>query len=221
MKGKLTLGFKECVSPRPIPMASVITAIALWLALNTLVAPARAQDATLDVKFRDIFLPASISLIANSLQKSVAFDREVPMKRLITFEALNVLKSEALARLLRQERLYAIELGSVLIVAPDLEETRANYTPQRITACRIGGDEDRRHDIVVPPARLQQALENLAKTMKRDATVDAAIMQDSREFGYELRNVTTAEALQVVCLIAHVAVRDEGSVIVFTTNAAH
>jgi len=201
-------------------MTSVITAIALWLALNTLVAPARAQDATLDVKFRDIFLPASISLIANSLQKSVAFDREVPMKRLITFEALNVLKSEALARLLRQERLYAIELGSVLIVAPDLDETRANYTPQRIAACRIGGDEDRRHDIVVPPARLQQAIENLAKTMKRDATVDAAIMQDSREFSYELRNVTTAEALQVVCLAAHVAVRDEGSVLAFTTNAA-
>jgi len=198
----------------------MITAIALWLALNTIVAPVRAQDTPTDVRFHNLSLHASISLIANSLHKSVAFDREVPMKRLITFEALNVLKSEALARLLRQERLYAIELGSVLIVAPDLEETRANYTPQRITACRIGGDEDRRHDIVVPPSPLQHVLETLATTMKRDATVDAAIMQDSREYGYELRNVTTAEALQVVCLAAHVAVRDEGSALAFTRNAA-
>jgi len=221
MKAKRTLGFKRCVNVRPLRQASpVITAIALSLALNTLVAPVRAQDKPLDVKFRDMFLRASISVIAKSLQKSVAFDREVPTKELISFEALNVLKSEALARLLQQERLYAIELGSVLIVAPDLEEARVNYTPQRIAACRIGGDEDRRHEFVVPPSPLQRALETLAKMMKRDATVDAAIMQDSREYGFELRNVTTAEALQVLCLVAHVAVRDEGSVLAFTTNAA-
>jgi len=198
----------------------MITAIALWLALNTIVAPVRAQDTPTDVRFHNLSLHASISLIANSLQKSVAFDREIPTQRMITFEAFNVLKTEALARLLRRERLYAIELGSALIVAPDLDETRANYTPQRIAACRIGGDEGRRHDIVVPPSPLQHVLETLTKTMQRDATVDVAIMQDSREYGYELHNVTTAEALQVVCLIAHVAVRDEGSVLAFTTNAA-
>lgn len=220
MKGKRALGFQRSVNPRPVRMARMITAIALWLALNTIVAPVRAQDTPTDVRFHNLSLHASISLIANSLQKSVAFDREIPTQRMITFEELNVMKTEALARLLRRERLYAIELGSVLIVAPDLDGTRANYTPQRIAACRIGGDEDRRHDIVVPSSPLQHVLETLAKTMKRDATVDAAIMQDSREYGYELRNVTTAEALKVLCLVAHVAVRDEGSVLVFTTNSA-
>src|SRR5262244_2428618 len=99
-------------------------------------------------------------------------------------------------------------------------ESAAMRIADTTSSCRIGGDEDRRHDIVVPPSPLQHVLETLAKTMKRDATVDAAIMQDSREYGYELRNVTTAEALKVLCLVAHVAVRDEGSVLVFTTNSA-
>lgn len=217
MKSNWTLGFKR--SGNPHPSTSVITAIALWLVLIVLGAQAQVQDTPTDVTFVNTSLRASISLIANSLQKSAAFDREIPTQRMITFEALNVLKTEALARLLRRERLYAIELGSVLIVAPDSDETRANYTPQRVAECRISGDEVRQHDIVVPPSPLQHVLETLAKRMKRDATVDAAIMQDSREYGYELRNVTTAEALLVVCLVAHVAVRDEGNVLAFTMNA--
>lgn len=197
-------------------MACVITAIALLLALTVRVAQAQAQDAPTDVTFHNTSLRSTISLIANSLRKSVVFDKEVSTQRTITFERRNVLKSEALAALLQQERLYTIELGSVLIVAPDSDESSANYTPQRIAASRIGGDEDRRHDIVTPPTRLQQVLEILAKAMNREATVDALIMQESREYSFELRSVTSAEALQVVCLVAHLAVRDEGSVLAFT-----
>ena len=151
----------------------------------------------------------------------MAFDKEVPTQRLITFESHNVLKAEALVRLLRQERLYAIEVGSVLIVAPDSDEARANYTPQRIAECRIDSNENRRRDVVVPAAQLKHMLENLAKGMKRDATVDAAIAQESLATGFELRDVTPAETLQVLCLVAHVAIRDDGSVLVFTANAAH
>ena len=220
MKSNWTLGFKRFGNPRGLRMKRVITAIALWLALTALVAPAPAQDKRSDVIFRDLYLDSAIAMLANSLQKSVAFDREIPTQRKITFEALNVLTSEALAQLLRRERLYLIELGSVLIVAPDSEESRANYTPQRIAVCRIDGDEDPRRDIVLPPAPLQHGLETLAKAMKREATVDAAIAQESRAYGFKLRNVTTAEAMQALCLVAHVAVREEGRVLAFTANAA-
>ena len=220
MRNNWTVGFKRSGYPRPLHITRVVTAIVLWLALTAVVEPARPQDAPTDVTFHNTSLRALISLIANSLQKSVAFDREIPAQRLITFEVLNVLKSEALARLLRQERLYAIELGSVLIVLPDSDEARANYKPERIAASRIGGDDDRRHDIVVPTARLQQAIETLAKAMKREVTIDSAIAQESRGYGLELRNVTSAEALQVLCLVAHLAVREEGSVLAFTANAA-
>ena len=65
MKSKRTLGFKRSVNPRLTRMPAHVTAITLCLALNTLVAPARAQDAPTDVIFRDTFLRATISMLAN------------------------------------------------------------------------------------------------------------------------------------------------------------
>jgi hypothetical protein len=208
-------------SPRPRRITRLIVATLLSVSTISLVESAAVQDPLTDIVFRNTAVRSAIAALGESLGKSVAFDRAVPEQRTISFEVRGVLKSDALAQLLQRERLFAIEIGSVLIVAPDSEQAHANYTPQRIEACRIGGHDETRGDIVLPRAPLEKGLTILAQANGRAARVDAAISRDPRAYDLELRAVTTAEALQVFCLVTHVHVRDDGDVLDFSFDTRH
>ena len=201
---------------RPRSRTSLHVVVLLSVSTIVLAAPARAQEPRFDVVFRNMPLRDVIIQLASSPPKSVAFDRAVRERRSISFEARAVSKSDALAEVLRCEHLYAVELGSVLIVAPDTAEARANYTPQRIEECRIDGNNERRGDVVLPKAPLEAGLRALARENGREARFVLAIVRDPREYDLALREVTPEEALQVFCLVTHVGIVDDGEVLIFT-----
>ena len=117
-----------------------LPSVLLLLVSTILIAtPAPAQDPVVDVQFHNSDVRIAIASLAEKLEKTVAFDRDVSEKRSISFQARSVTKADALTQLLQQEKLYTIELGPVIIIAPDTDAARANYTPERIEACRIDG----------------------------------------------------------------------------------
>src|SRR6266850_3653331 len=98
---------------RPGHMTRLIVVSLLAASTIPLVASTAAQDSPSDVVFHNLSIRSSIAALGASLGKAVAFDMAFPEQRIISFEARNVLKSDALAQLLQRERLFAIEVGSV------------------------------------------------------------------------------------------------------------
>ena len=110
------------------PLALVISALVL-----APLATAAVRDDRTDVTFEHVSARVAIEQLARSLDKSVVFDIDFHDEP-IDFGASGVAHAQALEQLLEQEGLFSVEVGGVLIVAPDAAYERNNYSPERIAA---------------------------------------------------------------------------------------
>ncbi len=188
------------------------------LVVLLLAATAAAQEPVkTDVSFHNMPTRSVIGDMARAMGKSVAFDVEVPNKRVI-FDVQDVTVGEALARFLEREHLFSVEVAGVLVVAPDREPLRdRRYSPAHVASLLVSGGDSKRTGFGFSNAPLSRSLGYLAKSIGRKSSFDETLTND-RRCSLRLINVTHAEALQIAMLINHVTFREEGDTIVFKAD---
>jgi hypothetical protein len=179
---------------------------------------AKAQEPKTDVMFRRTPIWVVIEELAASMHKSAAYDIGFDRRRLIDFEVSGVTRAQALAQLVNRERLLVVDVAGVLIVAPDTSATRYNYSAARVAACRITSEETHGNDVVYYHTTLSKILRTLSQSLSLEVDLDASITEDKRPYDLTLRNVTRADAIQVVSLAGHLEVREEGARLIFSTD---
>jgi hypothetical protein len=178
-----------------------------------------AQDGTVDVTFHQVPIRSAVEQLAASIGKSVAFDYKVP-ERNVDFDAKGVTRAKALWQLLETNDLYSVEFAGALIVAPDTLEARHNYSPRRIADCTLPGDGGVLSDVVFHVTPVQEILKALAESTGHSAVFEFGPETAQRRYSVELRNITRAGAIGVLCLAHHLSVRANGGELVFAAPMA-
>jgi hypothetical protein len=181
-------------------------------------AQVQAQDKPIDVVYSHIPARSAIEQLGKFLGKNVVFDFNFPPfpNAPIDFTARDVPRSQALEKLVQDQGFFSVEVAGVTIVARDSADVRDNYNAARVAACAIAGQKASRTDVVYHSIELKLMLEQLAKVAGRTAGFDSAPARVHLRTNVEMRNVTYEEALQIICLIGHFSVTDDGKHLEFS-----
>ena len=197
-------------SQRRFCLAVTAFAAILWNAPCSL-----GQDRTSDVTFHQVAARSAIEQLAQELGKSVVFDLRFS-ERDIDFDAQGVTKGEALYQLLEANKLYSVEVGEVLIVAPDTMDSRRNYSARRIDACRIQSDGNTMTDVIFHNTPVQQIFTLLTKSIGKEAVLELSSDTARRPYTFEIRDTTIPRSIGVLCLVLHLSVQADGEKLVFS-----
>jgi len=177
-------------------------------------AQVREKDEAIEVVYRQTQVRAVVEHLGKHLGKSVVFDINVANSP-IDFTA-TLPRSQVFEKLLQDNHLFSVEVGGVTIVARDSADMRGNYSAARVAACAVKGPESARTNVVFRGMGVEGMIKILAESLGRTAELELVRGTMLRQWDFEMRDVTRAEALQIICLIGHMSLTDDGKRLEFS-----
>ena len=178
-----------------------------------------AQSTRRDLSSRPVKARDAIEELAGSLGRSVACDIDLPAVT-VMLGPIAKTPDKALTQLLGYPRFFTVEVSGVVMVAGQSAPARDNYSPERIAACRLAGEDTQATDITFHATPVERILEQLATALGRRAVFEPKAANGQRVYNIELFGVTKTDAIAIVCLATHYQVRSVGDELVFSEYVA-
>ena len=186
-------------------------ALMIWVPLDV-----NAQEEARRIEFNDVPIRTVVTALADASQTSVAFDVDYRGDELISITEDHGVPREVLSQVLEREGLYVVEVGRVILVGKDTNRNRILYAQRRIEACKIRYDDGALVNVDFHRTSVPIMLRSLAEVLSLEAVFEGDLGADKKPYDLTLREVTRAEAIRIVCLMAHVSVREEEHRLIFT-----